>query len=108
MENRVALTAEQSREGRSSTASHTPGPWTAGPTASLVWRVFNDSKGNRVHQPVADCTVPALLTVEEKKANAALIAAAPDLLRACEDCMKDRGDWSAVMYAAIQKARGEQ
>jgi hypothetical protein len=36
-----------------------------------------------------------------------LIAAAPDLLQACEDCMEDRGDWGAKMFAAIQKAKGE-
>jgi hypothetical protein len=40
--------------------------------------------------------------------NTRLIAAAPDLLRACEDCMEDRGDWVAVMFDAISKARGER
>lgn len=40
--------------------------------------------------------------------DATLYAAAPDLLRACEDCMENRGDWAAVMGAAISKARGKQ
>jgi hypothetical protein len=55
--------------------SHTPGPWTTGPE---VPNVYND-KGS-----VVAVTNPHMLTEEEQWANAQLISAAPDLLKALE------------------------
>lgn len=43
---------------------------------------------------------------KDMKEIAHQLAAAPDLLRACEDCMENRGDWGGAMNAAIAKARG--
>ena len=61
--------------------SHTPGPWHyAEPNKShqrpMVWR---DSDGYLI----ADCSGATVVGYDEAKANARLIAAAPDLLAAC-------------------------
>ena len=66
-------------------ATHTPGPWVAmgkavytesdNPTREILWGVHNTRSASD----------------EEKKANARLIAAAPDMYEACklfEECME--------------------
>lgn len=67
----------------------TPRPWKVGARASIWREPFMDSSGNRVHQPIADCDTPALLSDEEKRANAALIVHAvnsyPALVKALEE-----------------------
>ena len=75
-------------------AKHTPGPWKAvdvrdarnNPSGYAVWqdieRPFSDSpRGNKI------CATPDG-TTPQNKANAALIAAAPELLGALEDLFK--------------------
>lgn len=60
----------------------TPGPWKSD-FWGVVWRdPFKDSDGRIIHQPVCDATVPASLGLEERKANAHLIAAAPEMYAA--------------------------
>ena len=99
--------------------SHTPGPWLASPTASLgpQYAVYAEASGRDV-AVVYDHD-------DRTEANAKLIAAAPDLLEACEafvehiqtlpdDTEKCRhlrlalnnraGD---MIVAAIAKAKGE-
>lgn len=90
--------------------THTPGPWKAEGWESVV---VNDANGNTlVLMPGASYGLAAV------KANAALIAAAPDLLAACkavEDAWTggESGDWRGALdlalgmaRAAIAKARG--
>lgn len=102
-------------------AKHTPGPWK---TQSI-------ENQRHVWGPDGDCIVSihnGSLPDDERKANARLIAAAPDLLEACEavaelaEILKSSNDPSqnrraataaaAVMFSqkvrnAIAKARGE-
>ena len=57
-------------------AKHTPGPWQIGYPGVK-------SQGNYI----ADCDVSYVFPDDEKRANARLIAAAPDLLAALERCL---------------------
>jgi len=81
-------------------AKFSPGPWEAR-TGEQAWGdlglIAEVSDGLDGHEGYFQ---------EIAIANTRLIAAAPDLLQACEDCMENRGDWAAVMGAAIEKARG--
>jgi hypothetical protein len=107
-------------------SKHTPGPWKAvdskdergNTNAYAVWpevdRPFaNSPRGNRI------CVTPDG-TTPENKANAALIAAAPELLASLKKCvpelkawMKDHGEDIATLGAlndaliAIAKAERE-
>ncbi len=94
---------------------HTAGPWSisgAGPKSRTIYRATDTTT-----YPVADVTADNLnrYGAGDLDANAALIAAAPDLLREAEWCvalLKSRtlnDDERAVldaMEAAIAKARG--
>ena len=99
-------------------AEHTPGPWTVSDThPSDGWMGWN-VKGGRAY---ICAVVDGCQSVDENYANACLIAAAPDLLAACEtakrfllDCMDDSVDPGetiedviAALCAAIAKAREE-
>ena len=85
---------------------HTPGPWTMHPR-------FDDGAEVRALAPVAWCSVASthgasgsqVIDVAEARANARLIAAAPDLLEALEDIA--RGDYSdpLCMKTPEQRAR---
>jgi hypothetical protein len=78
---------------------HTPGPWEVHPLAPLA-----------VHQPEYECWIP------QSKADARLIAAAPELLEALQAIVNSAAaNQAAVIYpliddarAAIAKATGEQ
>ncbi len=108
----------ESQESRAE--SHTPGPWSAcghdrgGCQCCMVWSI------------PADCVVAVALTAKDKQytggegigqleiaqANARLIAAAPELLAACEEAIGDANDGESrlgnylAMATAIVKARG--
>lgn len=116
---------------------HTPGPWQTGRTDmqsydgltgepfSSVYRVADDprtgttadGKGGTTAIPLVIARVPGThIEREEEKANAALIAAAPDLLAACEAVYAAFGlqrtlplgfppELEATLRAAIAKAR---
>ncbi len=60
---------------------HTPGPWTAQPTHGNGWGVF----ATPLQFNVLDNSAPEPINAE---ANARLIAAAPALLAALEECSK--------------------
>lgn len=83
--------------------SHTPGPWTI---LAEDYRVYAEDD-----YPVA--LASSHRESEQRLANAHLIAAAPDLLEACELMLTVAGlDREAphavnVMRAAIAKARGQ-
>ena len=89
---------------------HTDGPWVVFPAPGLDIGSINRGF-------VASCTLRPSL--EEMKANAALIAAAPDLLAALEQCLPildahrraalGEGDLTArTARAAIAKAGGDK
>jgi hypothetical protein len=73
----------QTAEARRSeaTSAHTPGPW----SNERIW----DTPASRIHArvhgvPVALAEAFTMRGAGEKEANARLIAAAPELLEACE------------------------
>ena len=84
--------------------SHTPGPWEAMPMpqGSSGMRIF---AGNQYLAFVGDTD-----HISPSEANAALIAAAPDMLDALEYWMDVGDDHKAIdkARAAIAKARGGQ
>lgn len=101
---------------------HTPGPWTANPKHAA-----RDNDGEIIIEqaggsaPIATCySINTLFNNDQAKANAALIAAAPDLLEALEVvtlCLAWHEERHGVgMYrkavesarAAIAKATGGQ
>ena len=87
---------------------HTPGPWEVEgigqvivPARPPAWRTLADVYGEHGDEEQAD-------------ADAHLIAAAPDLLAACEMALLDvryyatvHGESITVLEAAIAKAKGE-
>lgn len=97
--------------------THTPGPWVL--TDGFTVYALDETKscnrfstlinGGWVHRPSG--STGALLdrtTDEELRANARLIAAAPDLLEALQRIMaEDSEDCWQQARAAIAKARGE-
>lgn len=88
-------------------SQHTPGPWRIG------------DAGHTVFGPKTDAPAPTMVAQRLTRANARLIAAAPDLLAALEDLLDlgragfIRGEDIAVTRAvdaaraAIAKAKGE-
>ena len=72
-------------------AEHTPGPWFTGSSPNHASRVYarRPSEGAR-QVAVCDCEQHEWLprSREENRANARLIAAAPDLLAACEELLR--------------------
>jgi len=91
-------------------AGHTPGPW----------RYFKEGNGTRFHVTARPVGTPGnhfddFATVDiEHEADARLIAAAPDLLAACEAALlffrrEALPTWQqaqAILAAAIAKAKG--
>ena len=99
--------------------SHTPGPWGVGnedKNESPLMVYCNDSLGSRV----ADVSMSGHgITTAQDRANARLIAAAPDLLAVCKALNLQTRDWSSdeirqmgmettltMMLDAIAKAEG--
>lgn len=72
---------------------HTPGPWfyggscISGPKHVIVARACHSWDGDRPEPKDYDRCAPRDL--EEHRANAQLIAAAPDLLQACRDALNN-------------------
>lgn len=73
---------------------HTRGPWFASDEDGEVYSLSDYS------------SVAIVLMNEEGKANARLIAAAPDLLAALKMCVIERSEWLDEARAAIAKAEG--
>lgn len=96
-------------------SKHTPGPWTMHPR-------FADGAEVRSLAQVAWCGSACeisksggqIIDAAEARANARLIAAAPDLLAACEMALLDmryyatvHGESITAIEAAIAKAKGQ-
>jgi len=100
-------------------SNFTPGPWKArcmGSEGSIVWMDGKDIEQHFRLGMIADCTSRPFT---ESKANALLIAAAPELLEACKlnlNALKQRfqGDDFGIrnyvqpMEQAIAKAEGKE
>ncbi len=82
--------------------AHTPGPWEITSSAGYTGHGVN-ARGKRVCSINSNSPLPHT----ERDANARLIAAAPELLAACQDCLEGRGDWGARMSAAVARAGGQ-
>ena len=77
---------EQAKQTKQTEQKHTPGPWETG---ALITNVEVWPDGWNVPMCIADCsTKRSPESNEEKCANARLIAAAPDLLEACEESLR--------------------
>ena len=90
--------------------SHTPGPWEVaenlfGNTASYEVYANVETKSGK-----GGYTRICQITPRDQKANAALIAAAPELLEALEYAIAQVPELASVpgIDAAIRKARGEE
>ena len=91
-------------------ATHTPGPWTVEPETHVTLRVVAGDDGDCV------CTLFAGTPADTRRADAHLLAAAPDLLAALEALVAQiraeggKGyrvhDLADAGLAAIAKARG--
>lgn len=67
-------------------AAFTPGPWSIGP-AHVVRQQTVDEQGRRVTRFVAEAVLSAPFIEGEREANARLIATAPRMYAALEDCI---------------------
>ena len=85
-------------------STHTAGPWVFVEWYPNEYRVTNDGERDRI--ALIDSNLPD----EECRANARLIASAPELLSALQEllrCAAIPDDWAAPARAAIARA-GEQ
>jgi hypothetical protein len=90
---------------------HTSGPWAISPDLKTIYSI--DGLGYRA-DTVARVTIPSQTDAKRARADMRLIAAAPELLAACEALLAVAGDdWSdkyeaakALALAAINKAKG--
>lgn len=86
--------------------SHTPGPWRIIPEDNWI----EDANGRRICTPHSSSSN---ISVEERNANAHLIAAAPELLAALKQVLAHHGyieggpDFPGA-WAAIRKAEGSE
>ena len=102
-----------------SESKHTPGPWFVFGNGHCVGgpKGFIDGDPREQTAGVAMCGM-RLRTDDEAEANARLIAAAPELLAACEMLIANPGEWSQTAFdrqvgaarklaeAAVAKAKG--
>lgn len=103
-------------------SKHTPGPWEIRRPAHITWNgptgAFEIYAGDKLicQRPWAEGNPQA---IKEHEANASLIAAAPDLLDACEEAIALIEGWDSgateadvrrvmgLLNTAIAKARSE-
>lgn len=125
------MVGESEGTGSMKKGEYTPGPWTARPYNVVSGRVAEWSIGSKewkdlAHVYVQDDDTATECELGDGDANARLIAAAPDLLAACEAfregtecmccggfpwCLHDRDKphhLADALLAAIKKARGEK
>jgi len=94
---------------------HTPGPWTATPSYINLgeWEIYGNEDGDNA-QHIGSIEAEG---TEQAEANARLIAAAPDLLEACESMLgflsadtldlRDYEQMESEVKRVIAKAKGE-
>lgn len=92
--------------------AHTPGPWVVGGSNSrMILRDIPGMCDGHDGYSVAVTTSHSLLSESEALANARLIAAAPDLLKACEAAEEWLSGWASAepylttIRAALSSAR---
>lgn len=85
--------------------SFTPGPWYASKDERCVYAKLQTTDGTYVEPLIAQCSK---LTTSAT-ANAALIAAAPEMLEMLQDILKETDDavWISRINQIIKKAKGE-
>ena len=95
--------------------SHTPGPWDYDADSREVFGTTEKYNCGWIARVVGNDSDGRPLPDAERLANASLIAAAPDLLAACEELLIYLGDWDdmdndtcAAARKAIAKAKGGQ
>jgi hypothetical protein len=85
--------------------THTPGPWRAIKNRNRGFQI-----GGKVDRPAYFAKVADVRVSEHTTADAHLIAAAPDLLEACEEALATLYDQNSELgkkiRAAISKAKG--
>jgi hypothetical protein len=98
-------------------AKHTPGPWVVGVSHDgKQFMIVGDDGEAEVaivmpHRPLQRMTMPVMLASNDEKANARLIAAAPELLAALQNLMNgiDTGaitsDHDETFANAISRAK---
>jgi len=98
------------------TDQHTPGPWRWVPEPDYPWQ-YQDLMSASGEVVLSGEEAPDPSGIEISHADARLIAAAPELLEACETLatLRDTDDWIATgrlavkqAQAAIAKVRGTQ
>jgi hypothetical protein len=92
-------------------SAHTPGPWKFGDNSKFFkTNPFNVYvQGGGVHSAsIANVPYKKTIPEAEARANALLIAAAPELLEACKAALSDDKPYIEKCRAAIAKATGEQ
>lgn len=87
-------------------AKHTPGPWAVydGPRDRAELTVCTVERSGQI-LTVADCrqlTIPP----RQQEANARLIAAAPELLEACDNAGGMLANWRKVIARVMEEGRG--
>lgn len=87
-------------------SKHTPGPWYLDEVSADDWQVNSDLHDHCLFQITPTIGVQSL--TEEDKANAQLIAAAPDMLEALQSlivCDFGANGWTETAEQAAIKAR---
>jgi hypothetical protein len=79
-------------------STHTPGPWRIQRTESRPEELYSVVQENNPHAKVV-----LLVYLPATKANASLIAAAPELLEACKKAI-GYADESGTLYGILQAA----
>ena len=100
------------------TTKHTPGPWFTWEGGVYAGRPKVKNRGELRGYDAKICEMDDMDgTARSRKANAKLIAAAPDLLEALRSAVNDADawgladdecDWLPIARAAIARATGEQ
>jgi hypothetical protein len=100
------------------TYQHTPGPWTSTECGGSFQRPFIVQAGDKLVAGLeGDQLKPGAASIGEARANASLIAAAPDLLAALVDCLEwldstpgglgeSASDSVRAGWAAVERAAG--
>ena len=85
---------------------HTPGPWRVWKSPGSTWEICEtENRGRHSH-----CASIQVANAWEKEGphNAALIAAAPSLLKACAAALAGYPGWQKMIHDAYVEATGEQ
>lgn len=86
------------------TATHTPGPWRTG---DLAVTIFGPKSDHPAPVTIAHLATPGpRLSVSEQKANARLIAAAPEMLAALESIIDSAHDNTSELFGLHMRERG--